>query len=309
MIYEKDNIEQAVPLAERFRQEGRYDLFRGQRENWPVVPTLARLNEEEAAAAQERYKVFFSWIEQQPELVALGDRDDRAIVDQKFAIAQHYGLPTLFCDFILEPRVAGFFASSSDRSEGTGTSVILCCNSHDLISWCKQDVCEFPGGSPEILRIAVPNLWRLEAQAGVFVFLSVPDFESWYEFDRITFPRGLYTGIGAEDVYPTGRSRLEVLLDQYFGFDIQVAHHDWLMAMANRDHLVISVSRYPEETIQEYFLHGDPGPHQSWSGASHDWRSYQVEKRKPGSETARLHICDDLRAAPAEIGRRCESGC
>jgi hypothetical protein len=172
--YAADSIEEAVALAERLREEGRYDLFRGQRENWPVVPTLARLNEEEVAAAKERLKLFFSWLQEQPELGALADHEDPAIVDQKYAIAQHYGLPTLFCDFTLEPRVAGFFASSRKGSEGGGTSVIVCCNSEDLISCCKQVF--FPEVRlPEVLRIAVPNLWRLEAQADVFLFLSAPN--------------------------------------------------------------------------------------------------------------------------------------
>ena len=43
--YTRNSVEEAVALAERFRDEGRYDLFRGQRENWPVVPTFARLDE------------------------------------------------------------------------------------------------------------------------------------------------------------------------------------------------------------------------------------------------------------------------
>jgi hypothetical protein len=265
--YAADSIEKAVALAERFREEGRYDLFRGQRENWPVVPTLA-------------------------------DREDPAIVDQKFAIAQHYGLPTLFCDFTLEPRVAGFFASSRKGSEGGGTSEIVCCNSEDLISCCKETF--FPEMRlPEVLRITVPNLWRLEAQAGVFVFLPAPNIESWYDFDRITFPKGSYNGIAAEDVYPTRRSRLEVLIDRYFRFEIEVARHDALMA---RDDLHFVASPGAKEMMEGGLIDGDPGPHDSWIRASKEWRAYYVEKWGPGSETTRLHICDDLRAAPAEVG-------
>jgi hypothetical protein len=296
--YAADSIEEAVALAERLREERRYDLFRGQCENWPVVPTLARLNEEEVAAAKERLKLFFSWLQEQPELAALADRKDPAIVDQKYAIAQHYGLPTLFCDFTLEPRVAGFFASSRKGSEGGGTSVIVCCNSEDLLSWCKQVF--FPEMRlPEVLRIAVPNLWRLEAQAGVFLFLSAPNFESWYDFDRIAFPKGSYNGIAAEDVYPTRRSRLEVLMDQYFRFEIEVAQHDALMATHD---LHVVASPGPEKMMQACLIDGDPEPHDSWIRASKEWRTYYVEKWSPGSEATRLHICDDLRAAPAEVG-------
>ncbi len=295
--YAADSIEEAVALAERFREEGRYNLFRGQRENWPVVPTLARLNEEEVAAAHERLKLFFSWLEEQPELAVLADREDPTIVDQKFAIAQHYGLPTLFCDFTLEPRVAGFFASSRDESEG-GTSVLVCCNSEDLLSCCEQTF--FPEMRlPEVLRITVPNLWRLEAQAGVFLFLSAPNFESWYDFDRITFPRGSYKEIAAEDVFPARRSRLEVLIDQYFRYELEVANHDALMG--NRD-LYVSVAPGAEKMMQACLVDGDPGPHDSWIEASKEWGAYHVEKWSPGSGTTRLHICDDLRGAPADVG-------
>jgi FRG domain-containing protein len=134
--YAVDSSEEAVALAERFREEDRYDLFRGQRKNRPVVPTFARRNKEQVEVAQERLKLFFYWLQEQPELAALADRQDPAIVDQMYAVAQHYGLPTLFCDFTFEPRVAGFFASSEEGSEG-GTSVIVCCNSKELISWCE----------------------------------------------------------------------------------------------------------------------------------------------------------------------------
>ena len=135
--YAVNSVEEAVALAERFRGEGRYDLFRGQRENWPVVPSLARLDEAGQEDASDRIKLCFSWLQKQPELSALADREDPSIVDQKYAVAQHYGLPTLFCDFTLEPAVAGYFASSEPQA-AEGTSVIVCCNSEELISWCER---------------------------------------------------------------------------------------------------------------------------------------------------------------------------
>jgi hypothetical protein len=49
-------------------------------------------------------------------------------------------------------------------------------------------------------------------------------------------------------------------------------------------------------------IDGDPGPHASWIRASKEWRAYHVENWSSGSEAPRLHICDDLRAAPAEVG-------
>jgi hypothetical protein len=229
--FEVDSIEEAVALAERFRHEGRYDLFRGQRENWPVVPILARLSVEGHREAGERLKFFFSWLQEQPELTELADRQDPHIVDQKYAVAQHYGIPTNFRDFTTEPAVAGFFASST-AADADGTSVIVCCDSADLLSVSRSIL---PSGHPrpEVLRITVPNLWRLEAQAGVFLFLPYPNFEEFYDFDRIFFPAGSFRGVDFEDIYPTRRSQLEVHLDQFFRKEKEAAHHDAVMAHAS----------------------------------------------------------------------------
>ena len=297
--YSADSIDAAVALAERFRKEGRYDFFRGQRENWPVAPTLARLKEQEVEAATDRLQLFFSWVQEQPELAALANRDDQSIVDQKYAIAQHYGFPTLFCDFTLDPKVAGFFARTQATAGKGGTSVIVCCREDQLIASCER---RFPPGLPlpEVLRISVPNLWRLDAQAGVFLFLAARDFEFWYQFDRIVFPAGSYSGVAPEDIYPTRRSRLEVLLDQYFHFEVDVARHEAAVAVPG-----IHALHQPQADamMRECLLDGDPGPHESWLAASDEWKAYRTETWRGSRETRQLHICDDLHGAPTAVGK------
>lgn len=293
-IHVAKSIEEAVELAERFRAEGRYDLFRGQREDWPLTATLARLPEAQRDAAAQRLQKFFAWLARQPEVAALADRNDPAAVDQKIALAQHYGLPTLFCDFTAEPRVAGFFAASNGAA---GPSVIVCCHSDTLAA----DARALGTGAPhlKVLRIAVPNLWRLEAQAGVFLFLPFEDVESHLRFDRIVFPGGPYAGISAADIYPQRRSRLEVLMDQYFGFELERARHDRLMATPD---LRIIVPPGALAMMAETALGGDPGPHPSWQAAPPAWRSHPVAPWQADGSTTRLHLCDDLRAEPSAVG-------
>ena len=63
----------------------------------------------------------------------------------------------------------------------------------------------------------VPNLWRLEAQHGTFLYCLNAKIELFYEFERITFPyTGPLTTPGVEEIYPRRKSNLELLLDQFF---------------------------------------------------------------------------------------------
>jgi hypothetical protein len=63
--------------------------------------------------------------------------------------------------------------------------------------------------------MTVPDLWRLEAQHGCFLFCPYDNVERLYDFDRIFFPNTHpLRGVRREDVYPERKSHLEVLLDQ-----------------------------------------------------------------------------------------------
>jgi len=295
--FEVDRIEDAVALAERFKQEGKYDLFRGQRANWPVAPTLARLNEEGIRVAGERLKLFFAWVQEQPELTGLADRQDPHIVDQKYAVAQHHGIPTNFCDFTTEPAVAGYFASSTDAG-GDGTSVIVCCDSSDLLS-ASSTILPSDYPQPEVLRITVPNLWRLTAQAGVFLFLPYPNFEEFYDFDRILFPAGSYQGVNSDNVYPSRRSPLEVQLDQFFRKEQEVAHYDAVMRHASE--MVVTASPGAADLMKGSLVDGDPGAHPSWLDAAPEWNAYRVERWAHSRDVGSLEITGSLGAPATEI--------
>lgn len=295
--FKVDCIEDAVALAERFKQEGKYDLLRGQRANWPVSPTLARLDDEGRRVAGERLKLFFAWVQDQPELTGLADRQDPRTVDQKYAVAQHYGIPTSFCDFTTEPTVAGFFASSTD-ARGDGTSVIVCCDSSDLVSATRM-ILPLGYPQPEILRITVPNLWRLAAQAGVFLFLPYPKFEEFYDFDRILFPAGSYQGVSPENIYPTRRSPLEVLLDQFFRTEQEVAHHEAVVSRASE--MVVRVSPGAADRMKDSLVDGDPGVHPSWLEAAPEWNAYRVERWSHSRDVRPLEMISSLGTPATEI--------
>lgn len=44
-VYRVDNTGEALNLARKFQANGVYSLFRGQRKNWKVVPTMGRNHE------------------------------------------------------------------------------------------------------------------------------------------------------------------------------------------------------------------------------------------------------------------------
>ena len=161
-IYEAGSVTEAVAYAEELRCEGRYDWFRGQRQNWPLKTTFARLAKSEQRVVEEKFSRFVGWLSVTPGLEWLSDN-----VDGAFAVAQHYGMPTQYLDFTTDPRVAGFFASG----EGSGKACILCLNTSDLRKFWQAMPKRYP--PPEFIGIDVSNLWRLQAQRGVFLSVLI----------------------------------------------------------------------------------------------------------------------------------------
>ena len=113
-VYEVANIEAGVELANRFKDEHKYDWFRGQVRDWPPVSSWYRIlasgNTEAEARVRRRIAMFFQWIGGIPELRYLREPEH---VNDCFAIMQHYGIPTHYIDFTTEPSVAGFFAADT----------------------------------------------------------------------------------------------------------------------------------------------------------------------------------------------------
>jgi hypothetical protein len=296
--YATSSIQEAVELAARFREEGRYDLFRGQRKDWPLKSSLARQSEADRNKAEERIELFFSWVESCPELKEFSDREDQRTVDNKYAVAQHYGLATTFCDFTTDPSVAGFFASSDVGADSAGRSVIICCNSREFIQWCRTHL-DPDMAHPELLRLSIPNLWRIEAQRGAFLFLPYEDFETMYRLDRIEFPAGKYVGVDFDQIYPQRRSQLEVLLDQYFRFEMEQEGHAALLS--HSAYLFISSAPDATRMMRSCLIHGDPGPHVTWIEAQQSWSSYTHQSWRPVRETIPVDTGANFKLCASEV--------
>jgi FRG domain len=216
-IYRAENVEAAVEMAERFKDEGLYDWFRGQTQAWPPYSAYVRLGRdlEKRKLADERVDHFSAWLANTSELHAYADIDQEKNLDTVTAIMQHYGIPTNYIDFTTDPGVAGFFAADPPPEDGT-TSCLYCLDTKELLSvW--DTMREFrEGGELQLVTIDVTNLWRLQAQRGVFLFCNY-NWDVDFPMDRILFPTSGYPPYPTKDlIYPVPKSPLELVLDRYF---------------------------------------------------------------------------------------------
>ena len=209
------NAADAIKLAEKLQASGDYDLFRGQRHTFPIVPSIFRpgVDREKAVA---RLSAFTNWVHRTQDLNSLHGNED-AIV----AVAQHHGIKTTFLDFTHSPQVAGFFATDGGLNGDVGT--IVCVNRRRFIgSWAGMSERHVSSnGYPlvSVVEIEVKNLWRLQAQSGLFIrcHVDLTMLEMFSFMLHIYFPqRAGTTVMKADDIYPPEQSHLEVMLDHYF---------------------------------------------------------------------------------------------
>lgn len=255
-LYRTNSVDEAVALAAQFKRNEDYDWFRGQVSNLPLKPSLARLEQQAREAAKEKIARFAGWIQQTPGLEVISESTDSIL-----AIAQHYGLPTNFVDFTTNPAVAGFFASYGEPVEGVD-SCIICLQKSDLDDFWESMPSRYP--PPQFLRLEVPNLWRLEAQSGTFLFCPYDNIEQrLYDFDRIVFP---YTGPVAqptvEQMYPLRKSALEILLDQYFMNELLRRGTLGLEGLAPDN--IVSISTPADGYDPDLIVGGTLPKHSSW---------------------------------------------
>lgn len=218
-VYEVADIQEAVELAYKLKDEGQYNWFRGQVQDWPPYSSLYRMerigNTDILKKHNRRASMFFNWVGEVPELVYLQNPEHS---HDFLAIAQHYGIPTQYIDFTTDPGVAGYFAADIAKPSNEGKSCIYCLNTDDLMSlWnAMKDLDTRKGAHIELVTINVQNLWRLQAQRGVFLRADY-NWDIDYPMDRILFPYSGYPSYPTrERVYPEHKSPLEQLLDQYF---------------------------------------------------------------------------------------------
>jgi hypothetical protein len=217
-----EDVHAAVELAFRLRNEGHYDWFRGQTLERAPYPSLLRLQLRDDAPAIERnrrrIRMFYRWAAEVEQLAALREPQN---VNQLFAVLQHYGISTHYLDFTTDPGVAGFFACDSRAPPTDGLSCIYCLNCQDLtVTWAKVSQFEARRTARiEQVVVDVRNLWRLQAQAGVFLYVNY-NWDVDYRMDRIVFPYTGYPTTPTKDrIYPAQRSALEQVLDHYFDIE------------------------------------------------------------------------------------------
>ncbi len=219
-IYHVGNVEEAVALANKLKAEGQYDWFRGQVRDWPPHSSLirhrARKDDAVEYDAEHRLDLFCNWVNSIPELQYLMQPKH---VHDLFAIMQHYGIPTHYIDFTTDPAVAGFFAADTATPPTAANACIYCLNTEDLMSLWDVFKEGRQGTTIELVTISVTNLWRLEAQKGVFLFADY-NWDIDYPMDRILFPYSGYPSFPTRArMYPEHKSPLEQLLDQYFSIE------------------------------------------------------------------------------------------
>lgn len=311
--YRAKDVDEAIELAARLQEEKGYDLFRGQvRSEWRPHTSLVRMHMRDPDALEgiQRQMVRFqNWLLRTPGLEDIGKDTDATI-----AIAQHYGIPTSYLDFTTDPAVAGFFAAHTAEPQIEIESCIFCLDSSDLVdlwNWLRE---ARDGELPEleVVRPCVPNLWRLQAQRGVFLYVPM-NWDLYYGMDRILFP---YTGHPSyptkRDIYPDRKSQLEILLDQFFDNEHKIVGEKHFRKFfeevgRNNPNAVLTEASAPQDGyLPEYVRGGRLAPHPSWGDATHWLTIIDEAHGDVWSRDNSLSI--DLELSAPEIARRIANG-
>ncbi len=288
-IYYAKDVHEAISLAKDFKARGTYNLFRGQAKNWSVMPSLGRLLPNMALETKEKFDRLFMFFESTPAL-----NKYKKDADWFWAIAQHYGLPTNYIDFTLNPEVAAFFATNDPANLLEEQCVIVCLDELDFMSFMdglKTHFKEEDVIPPYVARIDVDNLWRLQAQEGCFLFTPYNRIEFYYDFDRILFPYTKpYRGISKGNIYPARKSELEIYMDQFFNSEER--HEGYLRFKKFAETLKVPVTTIGELEYDHLFK--SKKTHQSWRSANYKlWDFPLSEPWKTDDKKKHLHLSYD----------------
>lgn len=263
-IHHVKDVWSAIEIAKELKLSGEYDLFRGQRHTFDIAPSILR-DGVDRTSAKQKFANFSHWVHQTPELSSLHGNNEAIL-----AVAQHYGIKTPLLDFSYSPKIAGFFATNDGREGDTGT--IICINkSRFQKSW--KDInkrCIKDRGHPltKIVDIDVQNLWRLQAQEGVFLRCHADPtlLEMFSFFLHIHFPQESGVKVlDSEKVYPTSKSHLEVLLEQHFLIDSYPERRKQVEEIFGPPVITVNEDSIREE-IQSFFIDNKiPNKHESWN--------------------------------------------
>jgi len=282
-IYKVKNINEALNLAKEFKATSKYTLFRGQAQNWDVVPTAGRLSESDYEKTKEKVERLYYYF-----LTTKSLKKYSSNIDTFFSIAQHYGVPTHYIDFTSSIEVAFYFATNSTSTKLSENCAIICLNENDFEEFIKFTKVLHDRNNvvaPFILKHNIENLWRLQSQKGSFLFTPYPNIELLYKFDRILFPfETPFKDIKEKDIYPVRKSELEIMLDHYFAAEIQIDGEERLKLFSEM--INIPITTLPP--VNQFKILQKKEVHKSWYSKTYrkwhfplkeDWQSSGSEKK------------------------------
>ncbi len=299
--YEVRSLGDAIEMADSWRRSRSHTWFRGHNQvSWPLLTSLARTKDKHAA--KEQRDRFCNWLSGDSDLGYLLDEPH---VHSLFAVLQHYGVPTHYLDFTTSPHVAGFFAGMGDPNDIASGSY-GCIIGIDPDAWVARlrkvaAMQSMPRDNwSEKISVQVPNLWRLQAQSGHFVYLPVGNVESIAPVDRIVFPHdGSTPAFDEADIYPERKSALEERLDEFFTHDLMVdgqrAFRGFFNSLNNPHKQWVD---YEGHDSERWLVPGSRA-HASWTRVPAEWSAYPIETFEDVRSSSVVRLAVDT-ASPAD---------
>lgn len=257
-----ESMEEALNLAERWSTEGRFDVFRGQARPWPLMSSLHRRGESMFKEMTDRSLLLYHFMHGNPVL-----KEYVKDIDHFFAVAQHYGFATNHVDFTTDPKVALFFATHSAANVKGERACIICVNRahfHEMMDFTEPILSKYLSKKslrPCFMDFDVKNLWRLQAQKGVFLFTPLAGMENLYPFHMIEFPyQAPFEGMSSEDIYPIEKSAVETYLDHYLESERRSNNMKRIIDFIGAD----KVRHISNSSVFDYILRSCRA-HHSWS--------------------------------------------
>lgn len=153
-----------------------FTIYRGQREDWPLLPKIARCELMGGTLDEVERKMFADFMRAAPMLVA-APPDNRW---DWLAIAQHHRLSTRLLDWTKNPLCALWFAVREPASDATKYGVVWAFTPED------QDIVRDVNGTP-------PRFDKSAAAGSPLAVTRTMVFEPRYVTARIRAQEGLFT--------------------------------------------------------------------------------------------------------------------